>query len=201
MVRVLSSVYRSRVCSREASLERSIVTTPLVHLETLEKERERERERPRCEMMLLGTETLFKKTFARDAVRRQVPLGRRRREAAQGTPPVAPRTSGDKILVFIQEGERHESLGLPKFPSHKKHAQAIVDGLRDSIAQFSGNVQGSSPKDVIDLLLLTQYFDMLKEVGNQPGTSSVFLPNKGGQLGAVRDGLLQATAGAKNMGR
>ena len=40
-----------------------------------------------------------------------------------------------------------------------------MDGLRDSIKQFSGDVHGTTPKDVIDLLLLTQYFDMLKEVG------------------------------------
>ena len=39
-----------------------------------------------------------------------------------------------------------------------------MDGLRDSIKQFSGDVHGTTPKDVIDLLLLTQYFDMLKEV-------------------------------------
>ena len=42
--------------------------------------------------------------------------------------------------------------------------KAIVDGLRDSIKQFSGNVSGATPKDVIDLLLPTQYFDMLNEV-------------------------------------
>ena len=52
------------------------------------------------------------------------------------------------------------------------------------------------PKDVIDLLLLTQYFDMLKDVGMQDGTRAVFLPRKKkSQIGAVRDGLLQAQAG------
>ena len=78
--------------------------------------------------------------------------------------------------------------------------RAIVDGLRDSISQFSEGVQGSRPKDVIDLLLLTQYFDMLKDVGAQAGTRAVFLPKKGAsQVGHVRDGLLQATAGSRNL--
>lgn len=69
-----------------------------------------------------------------------------------------------------------------------------MDGLRDSILDFSGGkegVQGTSPKDVIDLLLLTQYFDMLKDVGSQPGTSTVFLPP---DSAPVRDGILQANA-------
>jgi len=39
-----------------------------------------------------------------------------------------------------------------------KQRKAIVDGLRDSIMDFSGNVPGTTPKDVMDLLLLTQYF-------------------------------------------
>ena len=42
---------------------------------------------------------------------------------------------------------------------------AIIDGLRDSISDFSSQIQGTTPKDVMDLLLLTQYFDMLKDVG------------------------------------
>ena len=53
---------------------------------------------------------------------------------------------------------------------------------------------------VMDLLLLTQYFDMLKDVGSQQGTKACFLPQKGkSQTAAVRDGLLQATAGARNL--
>ncbi len=31
-----------------------------------------------------------------------------------------------------------------------------MDGLRESIVGFSGNVPGTTPKDVMDLLLLTQ---------------------------------------------
>jgi len=77
-----------------------------------------------------------------------------------------------------------------------RQRKAIVDGLRDSIMEFSGNVDGASPKDVIDLLLLTQYFDMLKDVGNHPMTNTVFLPHDGSGSSAsgVRDGVLQAQA-------
>jgi len=74
-----------------------------------------------------------------------------------------------------------------------KQRKALVDGLRDSIMDFSGDVDGATPKDVIDLLLLTQYFDMLKDVGQHPLTNSVFLPSDSGS-GAVRDGMLQAQA-------
>ncbi|KAH8091986.1 hypothetical protein JL720_5562 [Aureococcus anophagefferens] len=56
--------------------------------------------------------------------------------------------------------------------------QAIVGGLQDSIIEFSGEIAGTTPKDVMDLLLLTQYFDMLKDVGAS-GVSgkTLFLPH------------------------
>ena len=41
-----------------------------------------------------------------------------------------------------------------------RQRQAIVGGLQDSIIEFSGEIQGTTPKDVMDLLLVTQYFDM-----------------------------------------
>ena len=40
--------------------------------------------------------------------------------------------------------------------------QAIVDGLRESVLAFSHNVEGTSPKDVLDMVLVTQYFDTMK---------------------------------------
>ena len=43
-----------------------------------------------------------------------------------------------------------------------KQRRAIVDGLRSTVSDFSASVEGTTPSDVMDLLLLTQYFDMLK---------------------------------------
>ncbi|KAG0549284.1 hypothetical protein BDA96_01G241900 [Sorghum bicolor] len=47
--------------------------------------------------------------------------------------------------------------------------QAIVDGLRDSVLGFSGNVTGTSAKDVMD-------FGTMKEIGAASKSSAVFLP-------------------------
>jgi len=58
-----------------------------------------------------------------------------------------------------------------------KQRAAIVDGLRDSIADFSSTVEGTTPKDIMDLLLITQYFDMLKDVGSNNGPKTLFLPH------------------------
>ena len=35
---------------------------------------------------------------------------------------------------------------------------ALVDGLSETVADYTHEVAGTTPKDVMDLLLLTQYF-------------------------------------------
>jgi regulator of protease activity HflC (stomatin/prohibitin superfamily) len=60
-----------------------------------------------------------------------------------------------------------------------KQRKAIVDGLRETVADFASDVHGSGPQDVMDLLLLTQYFDMIKNVGTRTKNvaSTLFLPH------------------------
>ena len=46
-----------------------------------------------------------------------------------------------------------------------RQRKAIVEGLQSSVANFSNEVEGATPKDVMDVLLLSQYFDTLSAVG------------------------------------
>uniref|UniRef100_A0A0E0PS22 Band 7 domain-containing protein n=1 Tax=Oryza rufipogon TaxID=4529 RepID=A0A0E0PS22_ORYRU len=79
-----------------------------------------------------------------------------------------------------------------------RQRQAIVDGLRDSVLGFSVNVPGTTAKDVMDMVLITQYFDTMKEIGASSKASSVFIPHGPGAVRdiatQIRDGLLQGQA-------
>ena len=46
-----------------------------------------------------------------------------------------------------------------------RQRKAIVQGLQESVGAFSSDVEGATPKDVMDILLLSQYFDTLSAVG------------------------------------
>jgi regulator of protease activity HflC (stomatin/prohibitin superfamily) len=52
-----------------------------------------------------------------------------------------------------------------------RQRKAIVAGLQQSVAEFANEVEGARPKDVMDILLLSQYFDTLSAVG----ANSLFL--------------------------
>lgn len=124
------------------------------------------------------------------AAMNEINASRRLKEA------VKERAEGDKILMVKAAEAGAESKYLSGVGVAKQR-KAIVDGLKDSIMDFSGNVPGTTAKDVMDLLLLTQYFDMLNMVGQNPSTTSVFTPHKTRPAGDevadfVRDGLIQA---------
>mmetsp|Transcript_8283 Transcript_8283/g.31149 ORF Transcript_8283/g.31149 Transcript_8283/m.31149 type:complete len:297 (-) Transcript_8283:2950-3840(-) len=110
----------------------------------------------------------------------------------------AEKAEADKILQ-VKAAEADAEAKYLSGTGVARQRKAIVDGLRDSILVFADNVEGTQPRDVMDLLLLTQYFDMLKEVGSNPGTATVFLPNGGSDLQSqVRNGLLQANSANKS---
>ncbi|KAK4779110.1 hypothetical protein SAY86_006638, partial [Trapa natans] len=79
-----------------------------------------------------------------------------------------------------------------------RQRQAIVDGLRDSVLGFSENVPGTTAKDVMDMVLVTQYFDTMKEIGAASKSSSVFIPHGPGAIRDVatqiREGLFHASS-------
>lgn len=58
-----------------------------------------------------------------------------------------------------------------------RQRRAIVDGLRTTVNDFSSNVEGATSQDVMDVLLMTQYFDMLKVMGTTGQGGTLFLPH------------------------
>lgn len=93
------------------------------------------------------------------------------------------------ILSLLSQPQYLSGVGVAK------QRKAIIDGLRSSIVDFSGSVSGSSTKDIMDLLLLTQYFDMIRDVGAAPHCKTTFVPTSRGGNDAMRNSLLQAAAG------
>ena len=59
-----------------------------------------------------------------------------------------------------------------------KMRNAIVDGLRNSVLDFS-TASGITRHQVMDLVLITQYFDMLNAIGTRPDTQTVFIDEDG----------------------
>jgi len=77
---------------------------------------------------------------------------------------------------------------------------AIIEGLRDSVTGFTDNVDGTNTKDVMDLILVTQYFDTIKEIGAHSGGNTIFIPHSPGAVETVakqiREGFMSISSPA-----
>ncbi len=55
--------------------------------------------------------------------------------------------------------------------------KAIIEGLRDSISDFQRDVHEIDAKAVMNVILVTQYFDTLKEMAKNGNLNSILLPH------------------------
>jgi regulator of protease activity HflC (stomatin/prohibitin superfamily) len=55
--------------------------------------------------------------------------------------------------------------------------KAIIARLKDSVEDFAKTVPGSTPQDVMQLVLMTQYFDTLKEIAANDHSNTVLIPH------------------------
>jgi regulator of protease activity HflC (stomatin/prohibitin superfamily) len=76
--------------------------------------------------------------------------------------------------------------------------RAIVEGLRESVDEFQRTVPGASAQDVMNLVLMTQYFDTLKEIGASSQTNTILIPHSPGNLSdltqQMRNAMISADA-------
>merc|ERR1719163_2040447 len=86
-----------------------------------------------------------------------------------------------------------------------RQRQAIMEGLRESVNAFKSEVQDVDAKTVMDLMIVTQYFDMMRDVGANSKSNAVFLNHSPGALEdlaqAVQKGFMAAAPGPQGMMR
>lgn len=103
----------------------------------------------------------------------------------------AAKGEANKILVVKNAEAEAESKRL-QGEGIAKQRKAIVDGLRESIAAFTDQIGGVSAPDVMKLVLLTQYFDTLKEIGVSAGSKVILTPHAPGGMTDIADQLQAA---------
>ena len=97
----------------------------------------------------------------------------------------------DKILV-VKAAEAEAQSKRLQGEGIANQRKAIIEGLRQSVEEFREGIPGVTPQDVMMLVLLTQYFDTLKDIGTTPGKTAVFVPHSPGGLGNLVDQLRDA---------
>ena len=101
------------------------------------------------------------------------------------------RGEAEKILVVKKAEAEAESKAL-QGQGIANQRKAIIEGLQVSIEQFQKVVDGASAKEVMQLVMVTQYFDTLKSIGESDRTNTLFLAHSPGVVRDLSDQILQS---------
>ena len=101
------------------------------------------------------------------------------------------RGEAEKILVVKKAEAEAESKAL-QGQGIANQRKAIIDGLRGSIEALHKAVGGTSASEAMQLVLVTQYFDTLKSIGESNKTNTLFLSHNPGAVKEISDQILEA---------
>jgi regulator of protease activity HflC (stomatin/prohibitin superfamily) len=103
------------------------------------------------------------------------------------------RAETNKLLLVKQAEAEAESKRL-QGEGIANQRKAIIAGLKDSVEDFAKAVAGSTPQDVMQLVLMTQYFDTLKDIAANDHTNTVLIPHSPSTLadvfGQIRNAII-----------
>lgn len=106
----------------------------------------------------------------------------------------------DKIRVVKAAEAEAESKAL-QGKGIADQRTAIVNGLQESVTEFKQNVDGTSAQDVMNLVLMTQYFDTLKDVGLSSNTNTIMIPHSPAGMSDISEQLRNAMITANEVSK
>jgi len=125
----------------------------------------------------------------------EINAARRMREAAQE------RGEAEKILQVKAAEAEAESKAL-QGEGIARQRKAIIDGLRESVDQFQQSIGGTSPESIMQLVLMTQHYDTMKEIGASSRANTIFVTYTPGGMTdlaeQMRNALISANATSDN---
>jgi regulator of protease activity HflC (stomatin/prohibitin superfamily) len=110
------------------------------------------------------------------------------------------RGEAEKILVVKKAEAEAESKAL-QGSGIANQRKAIIEGLKDSIKEFQTGVGGATTSDVMQLVLVTQYFDTIKSIGELDKTNTLFLSHSPGAVQDIGQQIMQAMVAAEKAGK
>ncbi len=112
----------------------------------------------------------------------------------------AARGEAEKILVVKKAEAEAESKAL-QGQGIANQRKAIIEGLRGSIEDFQKTIGDTSAREVMQLVLVTQYFDTLRSIGELDKTNTLFVSHAPGAVQDFSEQIMQAIAGVAELGK
>src|ERR1700734_1122824 len=100
-------------------------------------------------------------------------------------------------LLLVKQAEAEAGAKRLQGEGIANKRKAIIAGLKDSVEDFAKSGPGSTPQDVMQLVLMTQYFDTLKEIAANDHSNTILIPHTPNTLtdvyGQIRNAIVAGT--------
>jgi regulator of protease activity HflC (stomatin/prohibitin superfamily) len=109
------------------------------------------------------------------------------------------RGEAEKILK-VKQAEAEAASKALQGKGIAEQRRYIVDGLRESVDGFQKTVSGTTTQDILSLVLMTQYFDTIRDIGASSRSNTILIPHSPSALHDLADSLRNSmiTANAVN---
>jgi regulator of protease activity HflC (stomatin/prohibitin superfamily) len=101
------------------------------------------------------------------------------------------RGEAEKILKVKQAEAESESKVL-QGKGIAGQRRAIMEGLKESLGEFQKQIGDSSPRDAMTLIMMSQYFDMLKDLGLHSNQNTILIPHSPSSMNDLFDQMRNA---------
>jgi regulator of protease activity HflC (stomatin/prohibitin superfamily) len=78
--------------------------------------------------------------------------------------------------------------------------KAIIQGLKESVADFRESLPGSTEQDVLNLVMVTQYFDTIKDLGSSSNNNTILIPHSPSSVGDIMEQIRTTMITANQVG-
>jgi regulator of protease activity HflC (stomatin/prohibitin superfamily) len=101
-------------------------------------------------------------------------------------------------LVKVKEAEAESVSKRLQGEGVANQRKAILMGLQEGVEGLS-KATGVTAEETMKYTMMTQYFDMLREIGTSPNKSTIFIPHVPGAVGSMGDQFSQALMETKHV--
>jgi regulator of protease activity HflC (stomatin/prohibitin superfamily) len=99
---------------------------------------------------------------------------------------------GNKIKIIKAAEAEAESKRLSGEGIAKQRLE-IVRGFKESVEDFKKSLDSVTHEEIMQFVLMTQYFDTIKDIGANSKNSSILMPHSPGGMREFQDQIISGT--------
>ncbi|KAG4087084.1 band 7 family-domain-containing protein [Neocallimastix lanati (nom. inval.)] len=102
-------------------------------------------------------------------------------------------------IMKVKQAEAEADAAILQGKGIAGQRQAIIEGLSDSVEEFVKQIPGTDPARVMDMVMMIQYIDTLKEIGGNSKSNVVFVPHSPGNVNDLSTQIRETVFSAQKL--